>query len=93
LGAMIALISSGTTGIAVKAFISQRYVTKEYCEQKHETDECRDDLMRQQQTKDMRELKRANDVQFRMIRALVTYSDIPAPEKEKILNTSREGNG
>jgi hypothetical protein len=41
----------------------------------------------------MADLKKSSNIQFRMIRALVTHSDIPAHEKEKILNANGGGDG
>jgi hypothetical protein len=90
---IIALLSSGTAGIAVKMVLGEKYVTKEECQQRHENDSCRDDLLRRQQQKDMADLKKVSNIQFRMIRALVTHSDIPPAEKEKILNANGGGDG
>lgn len=91
---IIALLSSVTAGVAVKLVIGGKYVTKDECHQRHESDNCRDELLRKQSQKDMSELKKSNNIQFRMIRALVTYSDIPPEEQAKILNTNggRDGN-
>jgi hypothetical protein len=41
----------------------------------------------------MADLKKSSNIQFRMIRALVTHSDIPPAEKEKILNANGGGDG
>jgi hypothetical protein len=90
---IIALLSSGTAGIAVKLVVGGKYVTKDECQQRHENDNCRDDLLRKQQQRDMADLKKSSNIQFRMIRALVTHSDIPPNEKEKILNTNGGGDG
>jgi hypothetical protein len=90
---IIALLSSGTAGLAVKLILGGKYVTKEECQGRHKADNCRDDLIRKQQQQDMQDLKKSSNIQFRMIRALITYSDIPAHEKEKILNTNGGGDG
>lgn len=91
IGGLVAVISSGTTGVLVKAILGGKYVTKEQCNEQHRHDQCRDDLIRKQQSNDMQELKKSSNIQFRMIRALITYSDIPKHEKEKILNTNGGG--
>jgi Na+/glutamate symporter len=89
--ALVGMLSSGATGVLVKLTFGNRYVTQEQCEQRHEHECEQQGLLQNQQKKDMQELKKSIGILFRMNRALVTYSEIPATEKEKILNTN--GNG
>jgi molybdopterin synthase catalytic subunit len=53
----------------------RRYVTRAECEtcQRHHND-------------DLSEIKRTNRIQFRMLRALVVHSSMPAEKKEALIN-------
>ena len=85
---IVALLSSGVTGVLIRLLLGRRLVTKEECLQNHKNAEDLHILSQSQRDKDMQELKGSIRVLFRMNRALITYSDIPPEEKERILNTN-----
>jgi len=70
-GALVSLV----TGLAVRLLMGGAFVTRQQCRLNHE-----------RERRDSDSVQRKLDVQFRMLRALIVHSDLPAEKKEEILN-------
>ena len=90
-GTLVSVISTGVGGVAVRLVMSSRYVTKESCNQRHKQECDQQELVDQRHREDIQQIKRSLDISFKMLRSLVTYSDIPREEQQKILNTNANG--
>jgi acetylglutamate kinase len=82
------MLSSGITGVGVRLILGNRFQTKEACRQRHQQECAQQELVASQHAGEIKEIKYSLRILFRMNRALVTYSEIPAAEKEKILNAN-----
>ncbi|MBC16548.1 MAG: hypothetical protein CL942_05795 [Desulfovibrio sp.] len=78
----IAAFFSLVSAVAVRLLFARSFVTKVQC-----TSEREKLCLEREQIKDiLQRLREGQRIQFRMLRAVIVHSDIPATKQEEILN-------
>ena len=84
--ALITGFSAIIGAVVTHLTMSFRCVNKAQCERRHHEENNACAARHAEDCKSNEALRKNQQTQFRMIRALVVYSDIPKEEKERILN-------
>lgn len=91
--ALLSLLIAIVAGIGTFLGMGKRFMSRTECVLRHQNVELADEqnkearsVARQQIKRDVDKLLSSSNIQFKMLRGIVTYMDLPPEVKEKLLN-------